>query len=55
LPSNTKARYQSGLFSKAYLPDENKFIVTGVAGWIRVPVKKSREYALEYSLKEIIL
>jgi hypothetical protein len=26
---NTKARYQSGLFSKAYLPDENKFVVTG--------------------------
>jgi len=26
---NPKARYQSGLFSKAYLPDENKFVVTG--------------------------
>jgi hypothetical protein len=25
---NPKARYQSGLFSKAYLPDENKFVVT---------------------------
>jgi len=26
---NPKARYQSGLFSKAYPPDENKFVVTG--------------------------
>ena len=31
---------------------ENKFVVTGgkTAGWIRVPVKKSREYALLWSI-----